>query len=92
MMCSNTTSAKAARRIDLRDGRRGATPAILLDKGRELRALVGHEHGHQFRRFGIAGIRRHQMRRARRFEEGLTGLEGLGRPPASWERISPLVM
>src|ERR1700704_6414650 len=49
----------------------------LFDKRRELRALIRHEHRNQFRRFGIAGIGRDQMHRARRLEERLPDLEGL---------------
>src|SRR6185312_16751800 len=51
--------------------------AISIEEGRELRALIGHEHGDQFRRLGVARIGRNQMRRTRGLEEGLADLEGL---------------
>src|SRR5882762_3881768 len=51
----------------------------LLDKRRELRALVRHEHRDQFGGLAVARIRRYQMRRAGRFEERLANLEGLDR-------------
>src|SRR3954466_7440900 len=48
----------------------------LLDKRRELRALVRHEYRDQFRRLGVAGICRHQVRRSGWLEERLPNLEG----------------
>src|SRR5258708_37666140 len=53
--------------------------ARLFDKGRELCALVGHEHGDQFRSLGVARIGRYQMGCAGRLEERLADLEGLER-------------
>src|SRR5580692_875977 len=41
----------------------------------ELRALIRDKHRDQFRRLGVARIRRHHMRRARRLEERLAHLE-----------------
>src|SRR5258708_13478021 len=60
---------------------RGSSPRMtsLLHKRRELRALIRHEHRDQFRRLGIAGIGRDQMRSSWRLEERLTNLEGLDR-------------
>src|SRR5258708_37789277 len=60
---------------------RGSSPRMtsLLHKRRELRALIRHEHRDQFRRLGIAGIGRDQMRSSWRLEERLTDLEGLDR-------------
>src|SRR5258708_17541912 len=60
---------------------RGSSPrmTILPNKRRELRALIRHEHRDQFRRLGIAGIGRDQMRSSWRLEERLTDLEGLDR-------------
>src|SRR5258708_24330456 len=56
-----------------------AAKARLFDKRGELRALVGHEHGDQFRYLGVARIGRHQMGGTRRLEERLADLEGLER-------------
>src|SRR3954464_15954489 len=59
-------------------GRRGE----LLDKRRELRALVRHEYRDQFRRLGVARICRHQVRLAPPLEEGLPNLEGFDGAPS----------
>src|SRR5258708_31636563 len=56
-----------------------AAKARLFDKRRELCALVGHEHGDQFRYLGVARIGRYQMGCAGRLEERLADLEGLDR-------------
>jgi len=54
----------------------------LFDERRELRALVGDKHRNQFRRFGVAGVSRDQMRHPRRLEKRLTGLKSLDRTSA----------
>src|SRR3954465_14833175 len=53
-------------------GRRGE----LLDKRREMRALVPHEYPDEFRGLVVARICRHQVHRSGRLEEGLPNLEG----------------